>query len=170
MISKLISSIPSNWYIFVFMVYSIYVALRVGSFRNRVENEIYDWEEESNELSTNPEKTNKIFNHYKSLNRNYTVFVTVVSIFPLLGMFGTVIALLSIDMSNVDALNSAKTSFFDALTSTVWGLIFAIVFKFVNACAFSDVEDLIQRLLTLKKKLIKYGIDESIKNKSGWRV
>ena len=34
----------------------------------------------------------------------------------------------------------------------------------------ADVEDLIQRLLALKKKLIKYGIDESIKNKSGWRV
>ena len=35
---------------------------------------------------------------------------------------------------------------------------------------WTDVEDLIQRLLALKKKLIKYGIDESIKNKSGWRV
>ena len=49
-------------------------------------------------------------------------------------------------------------------------IIFSVCFKIANAYFFADVEDLIQRLLALKKKLIKYGIDESIKNKSGWRV
>jgi chemotaxis protein MotA len=73
-------------------------------------------------------------------------------------------------MSDAETINTAKSSFFNALTSTTWGIIFSVGFKIANAYFFADVEDLIQRLLALKKKLIKYGIDESIKNKSGWRV
>ena len=121
-------------------------------------------------MSNNPEKTSKILNSYRRLNRCYTVFIALISIFPLLGMFGTVTALLSIDMSDTEAISAAKSSFFNALTSTTWGIIFSVVFKVANAYFFADVEDLIQRLLSLKKKLISYGIDESLKNKSGWTV
>ena len=170
-ITKLIQSIfSSDIYILFFFFLALFVAYRVSKLKKNVDNDIYDWEEISDELSNNPEKTNKIFDCYKNLNRSYTVFIALISIFPLLGMFGTVTALLSIDMSDTDALNSAKNSFFDALTSTTWGIIFSVGFKIANAYFFADVEDLIQRLVSLKKKLIKNGIDESIKNKSGWRV
>ena len=170
-ITKLFKSIvSSDLYILLFCFLTLFVAYRISKLKKNVDNDIYDWEEISGELSNNPEKTNKIFDCYKHLNRSYTVFIALISIFPLLGMFGTVTALLSIDMSNTETLNASKNSFFDALTSTTWGIIFSVVFKIANAYFFADVEDLIQRLLSLKKKLIKYGIDESIKNKSGWRV
>ena len=170
-IAKLLQSIvSSDIYILFFCFAALFVAFRVSRLTKNVDNDIYDWEEKSDELSNNPEKTNKIFDCYKHLNRSYTVFIALISIFPLLGMFGTVTALLSIDMSDAETINTAKSSFFNALTSTTWGIIFSVGFKMANAYFFSDVEDLIQRLLALKKKLIKYGIDESIKNKSGWRV
>ncbi|HNZ98234.1 hypothetical protein [Ruminococcus sp.] len=56
-----------------------------------------------------------------------------------------------------------KNNFFGALTSTAWGIIFAVAFKIINARFFADVEDLIQRHLSLIKKLRKSGIDESQK-------
>ena len=170
-IAKLIQSIiSSDFYILVFFFITLFAAFRVSRYRSLVENDIYDWEEKSNEMSNNPEKTSKILNSYRRLNRCYTVFIALISIFPLLGMFGTVTALLSIDMSDTEAISAAKSSFFNALTSTTWGIIFSVAFKVANAYFFADVEDLIQRLLSLKKKLISYGIDESLKNKSGWTV
>lgn len=57
----------------------------------------------------------------------YGVFVNLVSIFPLLGMIGTVLALL-----NVDVTDDIGTNFFSALTSTLWGAIFGILFKLLD--------------------------------------
>ncbi|WP_196243291.1 MotA/TolQ/ExbB proton channel family protein [Ruminococcus flavefaciens] len=130
--------------------------------RQAVDNEIYDWEASSDDLY-NVDRVDKIFDSYRKINSNYTLFITLISIFPLLGMLGTVIALLGLDMSTADAISSAKNNFFGALTSTAWGIIFAVTFKIINARFFADVEDLIQRHLSLIKKLRKSGIDESQK-------
>lgn len=55
----------------------------------------------------------------------YTWYVNISAIFPLLGILGTVIALIGMQG---DAM-TADNSFLLALTSTFWGLIFSIVFK-----------------------------------------
>lgn len=72
----------------------------------------------------------------------YEVFQTGISIFPLLGMFGTVKALLNMDFTN--DLAGAQLRFFDALTSTAWGIIFAIIFKIVNAVLAPFAEQLLE--------------------------
>ena len=65
------------------------------------------------------------------LNLCYNVFTTLITIFPLLGMFGTVRALINI---NLNGANEAfKQEFFRALTSTAWGIIWAVIFKLINA-------------------------------------
>lgn len=74
------------------------------------------------------------------------LFITIISIFPLLGLFGTVKALLSIDFSN--DLANAQANFFDALTSTAWGIIFAIIFKVVN----SVIAPFMERLFDTEEK------------------
>ena len=51
----------------------------------------------------------------------YALFTTMITIFPLLGMFGTVAGLLGLDF---DDLENIKNNFFVALTSTAWGIIF----------------------------------------------
>ena len=62
----------------------------------------------------------------------YNLFSTGISIFPLLGMFGTVTALLGLDLSVGDMTN-IKNNFFSALTSTAWGIVFSIIFKLLHA-------------------------------------
>lgn len=151
-----------NIIIFVFAVATAMVAVMLHQNRQAVDSEIYDWEASSDDIY-NVDKVDKIFDSYRKINMNYTLFITFISIFPLLGMLGTVLALLGLDMSSADAINDAKNNFFSALTSTAWGIIFAVVYKIINARFFADVEDLIQRHLSLIKKLRKSGIDESQK-------
>lgn len=81
-------------------------------------------------------------NQYRWLRGLYEFFLTAITIFPLLGMFGTVKALLSLDFTN--DLAGAQLKFFDALTSTAWGIIFAVIFKIVNSVIASDLERLIE--------------------------
>ena len=67
----------------------------------------------------------------------YAVFVNVTAIFPLLGILGTVVSLLPM----VSELTDMQTNFFAALTSTFWGLVFAILFKLLDGFLSSRMED-----------------------------
>ena len=67
----------------------------------------------------------------------YSVFVNVTAIFPLLGILGTVVSLLPM----VADLSDMQTNFFAALTSTFWGLVFAIVFKLLDGFLAARMED-----------------------------
>ncbi len=80
---------------------------------------------------------------YYKLDISYTLFITLTSIFPLLGMFGTVKALLEIDMTQ--DINVTQEGFFSALTSTAWGIIFAAFFKIINAFVQPKIENMITK-------------------------
>lgn len=73
----------------------------------------------------------------KKANGVYAIFVNTTGIFPLLGILGTVISLIPLvaDMSNL------QSNFFAALTSTFWGLVFAIAFKFLDGFFAPRVEE-----------------------------
>ena len=74
----------------------------------------------------------------------YTLFTTFISIFPLWGMFGTVKALVALDLSG--ELTAVREHFFEALTSTAWGIIFAIIFKILHAWLVAhDAEEALAR-------------------------
>lgn len=86
----------------------------------------------------------------KALISLYNVFCTGISIFPLLGMFGTVMALLGLDLAANDMTN-IRNNFFMALTSTAWGIIFSIVFKILHAV----YEDFFTKQIDESTKLVK---------------
>lgn len=82
----------------------------------------------ADELLDCREKTNKAYAFYS----NFT------TMFPLLGMLGTVVSLLFM----TDSIGTAVTeSFFAALTSTFWGIVAALVFKFLDASISYKIED-----------------------------
>jgi len=62
-------------------------------------------------------------------DKYYSMYANLTSIFPLLGILGTVLALIPMmqDVTNMQG------NFFVALTSTLWGLVFAIFFKLLDA-------------------------------------
>jgi chemotaxis protein MotA len=67
----------------------------------------------------------------------YSIFVNLTGIFPLLGILGTVVSLLGLVADSTDVTGN----FYGALTSTFWGLIFAIIFKFLDGVISSRIED-----------------------------
>ena len=69
--------------------------------------------------------------------RLYSLFVNLTGIFPLLGILGTVISLLGLVADNTDVTGN----FYGALTSTFWGLVFAIIFKFLDGIVSAKIED-----------------------------
>lgn len=78
-----------------------------------------------------------IVNMRNSTGKLYSVFVNITGIFPLLGILGTVVSLLMI----IDDSTSVLGNFYGALTSTFWGLVFAIGFKFADGIVSAKIED-----------------------------
>ena len=87
---------------------------------------------------------------YYLLDIPYTIFIALISIFPLLGMLGTVLALLNLDISGNTEL--MKNNFFQALDTTMWGIVYAAVFKFANAFAQTPIEAQITKAKLLLEK------------------
>jgi len=74
----------------------------------------------------------------RKMNTYYVIYENLTAIFPLLGLLGTVVSLLPM----VEDMGEIMTGlFFSALTSTMWGIIFAIVFKALNGYLSSGIED-----------------------------
>ena len=69
-------------------------------------------------------------------DKYYTMFTNLTGIFPLLGILGTVISLLPM----VQDIGNMQQNFFVALTSTLWGLIFAIFFKVLDGMLSPRIE------------------------------
>lgn len=67
----------------------------------------------------------------------YSLFVNLTGIFPLLGILGTVVSLLGLVADDTDVTGN----FYGALTSTFWGLVFAIAFKFMDGIISAKIED-----------------------------
>ncbi len=65
------------------------------------------------------------------------ILMTIMSVFPLLGILGTIISLLRmVDMASSEVLFNFTT----ALTSTFWGLVFAIGYKGLTMNLMSVME------------------------------
>lgn len=80
----------------------------------------------------------------------YSIFSAINSAFPLLGMLGTILALLGmVDLSQQDV----TLSFTVALTSTFWGLLCALGFKAVDAMLSPMVEQNQENLKMLLERI-----------------
>lgn len=67
--------------------------------------------------------------------RSYTFYTNITAVFPLLGIFGTVVSLMGLSGTAEVADNFSM-----ALTTTFWGLIFAIFFKFLDSFISSTLD------------------------------
>lgn len=81
----------------------------------------------------------------------YNMFITLITLFPLLGMFGTVAALLSLDLTG--EIEQIKGNFFNALTSTAWGIVFSVLFKIVNAIVENKIEQVYEKARELTENI-----------------
>lgn len=142
--SVLFASVPQNWYIF--FAVALAIASGVMAWRNAKVVESCFRPDGGSELKSAT---------YYTLDVSYTLFVAIISIFPLLGLFGTVKSLLMLDITG--AAQAVQGNFFEALTSTAWGIIFAIIFKMINAF----LQPYAENNITLAKGALKLTEEKS---------
>lgn len=78
----------------------------------------------------------------KNLNFWYTLYSNIVSVFPLLGMGGTVYSLLSLAQNSNSLSTVEMDSFFMALNTTIAGIICAVIGKIADSFISPDIADI----------------------------
>lgn len=71
---------------------------------------------------------------------SYTWYTNITAIFPLLGILGTVAAL----VKEFDDIEGLTGNFMIALSTTFWGIFFAIIFKGIDAMVSGPMEMIIE--------------------------
>ena len=80
----------------------------------------------------------KLYCPWKRAEKLYSIFIGLTSIFPYLGILGTVISLMMLVGSDVSY--AAQESFYVALTSTFWGVLFAVFFRVFDAAISTTIQ------------------------------
>lgn len=163
------NSLVSDWYILaaavltaVILVFTFRITFRLYSKLNPSERLANPQEEKRRypeTLSEVKEFENIVLHQRTRMNLFYSLFANAVSIFPLLGMFGTVKSLIGFAGEN----SAEMELFFQALTSTAWGIIFAVLFKIFDAVISvpvaannKEVDTLLERNSTNKAQEKRY--------------
>lgn len=113
--------------------------------RATIDGENHTLSEEVSEKRVSDFNLDKIRNYKKSFNdlcSKHNAISQLIPVFPLMGVLGTVFGLMEqVHAGDVQAMLSSLDT---ALTSTIWGLIFAIILKIIDAVwpsrMISDVE------------------------------
>ena len=127
-----------DWIIFIACLINLMIFIITKILVNKIENtlnvstdRISLREDETIEhKSLTPDEINKLKKNLKPINMLYTFFVNIISAFPLLGILGTVLALLAVAVG--DGFEGAQDNFLTALTSTAWGVVASMLFKVVG--------------------------------------
>lgn len=94
-------------------------------------------EEDDDGAAITPDTIRKHENEFNAACSNHNVIAQLIPVFPLMGVFGTVAGLIL----NVKSADTAQmlSSLDVALSTTLWGLIFAIVLKVLDVVFLSKV-------------------------------
>ncbi len=71
----------------------------------------------------------EILEQQRRFQLSYALYENICALFPLMGILGTVASLIPMVQASTE---ESSQLFFAALTSTFWGIIFAIIFKAAN--------------------------------------
>lgn len=87
----------TDWIVFLGLILSFIALAKIKDVRHDLKNNI-------NKMPNNPDWADKL---RKKLNKWYSVFTSSITLYPLLGMFGTVISL--INVGNVDFSQASES-------------------------------------------------------------
>ena len=125
------------------LAYFIFVRMHSNSVYNMIHTQGYLPDDVLDKIDTVPpskeevKKTKfKLRKMRETSEKYYSMYTNLAGIFPLLGILGTVISLLPM----VQDITNMQQNFFVALTSTLWGLIFAIFFKVLDGVLAPRIE------------------------------
>ena len=90
----------------------------------------------------------------------YGSFVNLITIFPVLGMMGTVLALLKLGYTG-EFDDNVTSNFLSALTSTFWGAVGGLIFKFEDCFLSPRIEHIDDRYhIGIQRENLNYDSEE----------
>jgi chemotaxis protein MotA len=92
------------------------------------------------DLGWDNKKISELQKKYQRVINSYTLYTNITAIFPLLGIVGTVAALIK----EFDDIEGLTGNFMVALSTTFWGILFAIIFKGIDAMVSGPMEMIIE--------------------------
>ena len=101
-------------------------------------------------LDLSPKELQQLDKQCKATEKLYSLYVGITSIFPFLGILGTVFSLIM--LAGGDLSNAVQESFFVALTSTFWGVLFAIIYRFLDATVSTKIQSNSDEVTRLKHR------------------
>ena len=123
--------------------YCFWTAKKVYDHFNEIDRTVnlIDDSKEAIQANSAPEKkitSKELLDYRATTNKLYGWFTTITSVFPLFGMLGTVISLIKMgDLIGTDV----QSAFYLALTSTCFGIVAALVSKFMDAFVAYMIDD-----------------------------
>ncbi|MGY4686146.1 MotA/TolQ/ExbB proton channel family protein [Petrotoga halophila] len=106
---------------------------------NRAEHlELYEFFRDTYKNSNAKNNFGYIEGENSSINKCFSYYGSITSIFPLLGILGTVISFLKLSEITSEVITQ---NFANALSSTFFGLLFAILFKVLEGVLAHKIED-----------------------------
>lgn len=137
----IIVSKGGNWIIVIVAVINVVVYFLTQNAIKKADNIFNPKNDKVNGVSAamqwSPKEISELKNMRKILVKLYVWYANFTAIFPLLGILGTVAALLTYTAENMMA------NFMTALTTTLFGVLFAIVFKVLDANLSAPVDNFI---------------------------
>jgi len=154
--------------IFILAIVNYFIFIRIKEQINNLKYDLYEEKSllvsELQETEDYKAKVGEIIkekyqgweNAHYDANKEYNMFIALNSIFPLLGIFGTILGLVLI---NKDFTNIAS-NFILAITSTFWGLLFAMIFKTIEGYLSSELETTNERFKNITARVLNKGINK----------
>lgn len=130
------SLLADNFYFSFFIVITIIAFVAMDRFNKDLRREL-----NKHHFKPDAAKKDKAYLSYCN-----SVVTTLITIFPLLGMLGTVTSLILVGQTASIEIDNVKSSFFTALTSTALGIVFAIIFKLIYAINQPKIEENLEEL------------------------
>lgn len=130
-------------------------------FKDAINKEL-SVQEDENTVAT-PDKIRALETDFNSVRAIHEILVQIIPIFPLLGILGTVAGLmLEVQSENITSMQQALNT---AMDTTLWGLVFSIGLKAIEAIYNSRIINSVEVMLDdFDKKMSLAEMFQSIQN------
>lgn len=177
-----------DWMIFALAGANVYVFLRTRRMMKKLSrilrpkgSLIGGWTSEAEVKAVfakylKPSGEDELIRFRQKIRTSYAFYENITAIFPLMGILGTVVSLLP--MVQAMQVSESAPLFFSALTSTFWGIVFAILYKTLDSYLAPEIEEAEKNLslfldrntVWMKEALQKAIEEEEASEKAGEKL
>jgi len=132
----ILMAVGTGLYFFFIIRHADKVRLEIYA-KGYIPDDVFDMEEQKPPTRQEMKKQRlQLREMRETTEKYYSMFANLTATFPLMGILGTVVSLIPL----VQDIENMEASFFVALTSTLWGILFAVIFRLLDGVLVPRLE------------------------------